>query len=259
MSTQIDTAWPPDVCTLSVDVGGSGLKASILDASGAMLVDRVRVDTPYPCPPEVLVETLGNLVRPILDLHPAQRASVGVPGMVRGGQVLSITPLARLTYDGERDPDMAARWMGYDLSHALAQVFELPTKVVNDADMQGCAVATGVGFEFVMTLGTGVGTAVFNEGRLLPHMELSHGPFRDNETMDLVLGNVNRKRIGTSKWIKRVREAIGIFDALLWFDHIYVGGGNAKLLSQEDVGPKGSLVSNAAGIIGGVRLWDLDG
>jgi polyphosphate glucokinase len=88
---------------------------------------------------------------------------------------------------------------------------------------------------------------------------LSHGPFRDEGTIDLVLGNVNRKRIGTNKWIKRVREAIDIFDAMLWFDHIYVGGGNAKLLSDDDVGPKGSLVSNAAGIIGGVRLWELDG
>jgi polyphosphate glucokinase len=254
----VETTWPHDVHTLAVDVGGSGLKASVLASDGSMLLDRVRIDTPYPCPPETLVEALGGLTAPLLAQVPAQRASVGVPGMVRHGCVVNITPLARLTYDGPRDLAMADRWMGFDLGQALAEVFEMPTKVVNDADMQGCAVVTGEGTEFVLTLGTGIGTALFSEGRLLPHMELSHGPFRDGLTTDVLLGNVNRKVIGNQKWRKRVREAIEMFDAMLWFDRLYVGGGNAKHVSPEDIGPKGQIVPNSAGIVGGVRVWDLD-
>jgi len=254
----IDTTWPHDVHTLAVDVGGSGLKASVLAPDGTMLIDRARVDTPYPCPPEQLVTALGELTAPLLAAVPAQRASVGIPGMVRHGIVVNITPLARLTYDGPRDAAMAERWAGFDLGQGLAEVFEMPTKVVNDADMQGCAVVQGVGTEFVMTLGTGIGTALFSEGRLLPHMELSHGPFRDGQTTDVYLGNVNRKAIGNQKWRRRVREAIAMFDALLWFDTVYVGGGNAKHLSAEDIGPKGLIVPNSAGIVGGVRVWDLD-
>lgn len=254
----VDTAWPHDVHTLAVDVGGSGLKASILAADGSMLIDRVRVDTPYPCPPERLVATLADLASPLLAELPAQRASVGVPGMVRHGRVITLTPLSRLEYGGPRDEVMAASWQGFDLAHALAEAFAIPTKVVNDADMQGCAVVEGTGTEFVMTLGTGIGTALFSDGRLLPHMELSHGAFRDDMTTDLYLGNFNRKAIGNDKWRKRVREAIAMFDAMLWFDRLYVGGGNAKHLSAADLGPKGQIVSNSAGIIGGVRVWELD-
>jgi polyphosphate glucokinase len=252
------TPWPTDVRTLAVDVGGSGLKASVLAADGSMLVDRVRIDTPYPCPPEILVETLRALVAPILCEVPAQRASVGFPGMVRHGIVVNVTPFARLTYDGPRDQAMANRWQGFDLGQHLGAAFDMPTKIVNDADMQGCAVVEGQGTEFVMTLGTGIGTALFSDGRLLPHMELSHGPFKDGMTTDQLLGNVNRKVLGNPKWRKRVTEAIAMFDAMLWFDRLYVGGGNAKHLTPEDIGPKGQIVPNAAGIVGGVRVWELE-
>jgi polyphosphate glucokinase len=244
--------------TLSIDVGGSGLKAAVVDVDGSLLTERVRIPTPYPCPPEVLVSTLTELVRPLIATGTATRVSVGIPGMVRGGRVHNVTPLARRFYDGPREPDLIAAWADYPLADALSASFELPTKVVNDADMQGCAVVKGDGLECVITLGTGVGTAVFNNGHLLPHMELSHTPFRDGMTIDGMLGNVNRERIGDPKWIKRVRQAIDVFDAVLWFDHLYVGGGNAQLLSPADVGPKGTIVPNKAGIIGGVRVWEFD-
>lgn len=253
MTTKADLAP-----TLSIDVGGSGLKAAVVDVDGSLLTERVRIPTPYPCPPQVLVSTLTELVQPLTATAAVTRVSVGVPGMVRGGRVLSVTPLARRTYDGPREPDLIEAWSGYPLADAMSASLALPTKVVNDADMQGCAVVQGDGFECVITLGTGVGTAVFNNGHLLPHMELSHTPFRDDMTIDEMLGNHNRERIGDSKWAKRVRQAIDVFDALLWFDHLYVGGGNAKLLKPEDVGPKGTIVPNKAGIIGGVRVWEFD-
>lgn len=254
-SARTETVWPPDVLTLAIDIGGSGFKASIVNAQGVMTTDRVRVDTPYPCPPERLVPTLCDLVSGLLDVH---RVSVGFPGLVRHGRVVEVPSLSRSEYSGERDPELAAAWHGFDLAHALAQAFQLPTKVVNDADMQGCAVASGVGLEFVMTLGTGVGTALFNDGVLLPHLELSHGPFRDGMSFDIALGNAQRKEIGNERWAKRVRKAIEAFDDMLFFDRVYVGGGNAKQLTPAEIGPKGEIVPNTSGILGGVRVWALD-
>lgn len=254
-TAKTETIWPPDVLTLSIDIGGSGFKASIVNAQGIMTTDRVRVDTPYPCPPERLVETVTELVRPLLAVH---RVSVGFPGLVRHGHVIEVPSLSRREYGGDRDPELASAWHGFDLAHALAQQFQLPTKVVNDADMQGCAVVRGQGLEFVMTLGTGVGTALFNDGALLPHLELSHGPFRNGLTFDIALGNAQRKEVGNERWAKRVRKAVAAFDDMLFFDHLYVGGGNAKHLSPGDIGPKGEIVPNTSGILGGVRVWDLD-
>lgn len=250
-----DTTWPTEVRTLSIDIGGSGLKASILDAGGQMTTERVRIATPYPCPPVRLVEAIGELVQPLGGAH---RASVGFPGLVRHGRVIEVPSLSRPAYDADGDPELAQAWFEFDLAGALAQQLGIPTKVVNDADMQGCAVVSGTGMEFVMTLGTGIGTALFDNGVLLPHLELSHGPFKSGMTIDEAVGNVQRKAIGKERWIRRVHKTIEIFHEMLWFDHLYVGGGNAKHLSVSDVGPKGQIVPNSAGILGGVRIWELD-
>ena len=131
-------------------------------------------------------------------------------------------------------------------------------KVANDADVQGCAVVNGVGFEFVMTLGTGCGTAVFSDGKLLPHMELSHAPFRKGQTFDILFGNAARKSDGKKKWRRNVMRAVQAFDDFLYFDSIYIGGGNAKHVSAVDFGPKATIVPNTAGILGGIRIWDLE-
>ncbi len=257
MTSQPDThtVWPPDVTTLAIDVGGTGLKASVLDAQGTMTTDRVRIITPYPCPPEVLVDKLLELSK---DLPEYNRVSVGFPGLVRHGRVYNIPAFSRLEYGGPPNDDLAAQWHGYDLAHALAEAFDVPVKVANDADVQGCAVVKGDGFEFVMTLGTGCGTAVFSNGRLLPHMELSHAPFRQGDDFDAQIGNAARKELGNKRWRKRVLKAIKAFDNFLFFDHIYVGGGNAKHMPAASLGPKATIVPNTAGILGGIRIWDMD-
>ena len=254
-SPHATTVWPPDVLTLAIDVGGSGLKASVLDIGGQMIADRVRIETPYPCPPTLLVEKLSELKA---QLPAASRASVGFPGLVRSGRVLNIPSLSRLEYNGPRDYGMANKWHNFDLATALADEFDVPVKGANDADVQGCAVVEGKGFEFVMTLGTGCGTAVFHEGKLIPHMELSHAPTGHGGDFDDYVGNGARKEIGNKKWRKRVLEAMEIFDEFLFYDRIYVGGGNAKQLSAADLGPKAKIVPNTAGILGGIRIWDMD-
>jgi polyphosphate glucokinase len=257
MTSQADThtIWPHDVTTLAIDVGGTGLKASVLDAKGNMTTDRVRIVTPYPCPPEVLVDNLLALVK---DLPEYNRVSVGFPGLVRHGKVYNIPAFSRAEYGGPLDPQYAKMWRGYDLAHALAQAFDLPVKVANDADVQGCAVVAGTGFEFVMTLGTGCGTALFSNGKLLPHMELSHAPFRHGDDFDEQIGNAARKAIGNKRWRKRVVAAIETFDRFLFFDHIYIGGGNAKHFPAAKLGANATIVPNTAGILGGIRIWDMD-
>ena len=245
-------AAPSTHNTLAIDVGGTGLKASVLDDSGAMEHDRVRIDTPYPLPPDKLVAVLADLVR---SLPPFDRASVGFPGMVRGGHVLSaphfVSPRGP---GGEPSSKLVKAWDRFDLQSAMSQALGKPTRVANDADLQGAAVVRGEGLELVITLGTGVGTALFYEGRLLPHLELAHHPLRKDLSYNEVLGDVARKHDGTKKWSKRVLETIEVLRALTFFDHCFIGGGNSVRVEgtlPADV----SVVDNNAGILGGIKLW----
>ena len=173
--------------TLAIDVGGSGLKAAVLDATGAIVGDRARVPTPYPCPPEVLVGTLRDLVAALPSYG---RVSVGFPGMVRSGWVLSAPNLSRVAGPGSKiSADVRRAWTGVDLAGSLEEALGAPARVVNDAEMQGAAVVLGRGLELVVTLGTGCGTAVFLDGRLAPHLELGQHPFRKDRTYDEVVGD----------------------------------------------------------------------
>ena len=244
---------PTAPTTLTIDIGGSGLKASVLDAAGALLVDRVRVKTEYPCPPDALVQRLHALVRP---LPSYDRVSVGFPGMVRGGKVYTAPNLATVAGPGSKvSPELVRAWEGFELARVLEAELGRPTRVVNDADLQGAAIVQGKGVELVITLGTGFGTALFNEGALCPHLEIAHQPFRKDETYDMQLGDFARRRIGDAKWNRRLELAVNNLDVLLLYDRLYIGGGNSRRV-QIDLGPKVTLVDNSAGIRGGIRLWD---
>lgn len=241
--------------TLAVDIGGTGLKAAVLDAAGGLRSDRVRVDTPHPASPEVLVARLCELVAP---LPGYDRVSVGFPGMVRAGRVRSAPNLVRTSRRGDAVSERAAAaWSGFDLAGALAAELGKPAKVVNDASMQGAAVVSGDGLELVVTLGTGFGTALFWQGRLTPHLEFAHHPFRKRQTYEQQLGDAARQRVGNKKWSRRVRIAVDTLRALSDFDHVYLGGGNSRHL-KADLGPDATVVDNVAGILGGIRLWDCD-
>jgi polyphosphate glucokinase len=244
---------PAHPFTLAIDVGGTGLKASVLDATGAMVAARVRVDTPYPCPPNVLVDDLVALVAPLPE---AARVSVGFPGMVRKGRVLSAPHFVRAGGPSTPvDDGLFEQWAAFDLAGALRRRLGKPTRVANDADLQGAAVVKGAGLEFVITLGTGVGTASFYEGRILPHFEFAHAPFRRGETFNEQIGDGARKAIGNQRWNRRVRKAVGVFRTLTFFDQCYVGGGNSRRISL-DLGADVSIVDNSAGILGGIKLWE---
>jgi len=239
--------------TLAIDVGGSGIKATVLAADGTMLVDRVRVETTYPMPPDRLVDAVVALVAPLPE---ADRGSVGFPGMLRDGVVLTAPTLSTAHGPGtKQDPDMVTAWHGFELANRLSAAIGVPFRAANDADVQGSAVVQGKGVEMVVTLGTGFGTALFEHGRLLPHLELAHHPVRDNLTYDEYIGDVARKTVGNKRWTRRVRRAVAQLDALVFFDHLYVGGGNAKRLT-EDLGDRVTIVDNTAGLLGGIALWE---
>lgn len=225
--------------TLAIDIGGSGLKATVFDAAGAKLCERVRVDTPADAAPAAIVTLLAQLVR---DLPAHSHVAVGFPGMVRGGIVRTAPNL--------RHPD----WNGFPLAQALQHALGRPVRIANDADVQGLGVIRGTGVEMVITLGTGFGTGLYENGRVCPHLEISQQPFRKGETYDEQLGNAARKKVGHQKWQKRVLRAIDNLRTLVHFDHLFIGGGNGKKLDcklPDDV----TVVDNHAGLAGGVYLW----
>jgi len=242
--------------TLAIDIGGTGLKAIVLDAEGKPLHDRVRIPTTFPMPPTTLVEDLAKLVA---DLPAYDRVSVGFPGAVRDGKVRTAPAFSTKRGLGtEVDPDLVQAWDEFDLATALGAALGKPCRVANDADVQGAGAVSGVGLEFVMTLGTGVGTAAFSDGALALHLELAHHPLAGGETYNEYLGDAALQKIGKKKWNKRVAKAVAVVDALALPDAILIGGGNAKHLNT-DVSPKVRIVDNTAGLLGGIRLWEGQG
>ncbi len=238
-STSPKTQAAPGLKTLAIDIGGTGLKASVLDSKGRMIVERVRVATPPKCQPKLMVETLAKLVAPLPAYH---RVSVGFPGVVRRGKIKTAHNLGQ------------EAWQGFDLDLALTRKLGKPVRVLNDADIQGLGAISGKGVELVITLGTGLGSSLAEDGRLSTHLELAHHPFRKGQTYEEQLGNAAMKKAGKRKWNRRVEKAIETLRALTHFDRMYIGGGNARLIKfklPRDV----KLVSNELGMSGGIWLW----
>jgi polyphosphate glucokinase len=252
-------AAPAHPYTIAIDVGGTGLKADVLDKDGNAVADRVRVPTKYPMPPDLLVETLTKLVS---KLPEGDRVSCGFPGMVRGGHILSAPHFVCEAGPGTKtSPKLLRSWSTFDLAGALTKSIGKPCRVANDADVQGLAVVSGKGFEAVITLGTGFGTGFFMDGSLMPHMEFSHLEFRKGESFNEQLGEPTRKKVGDERWNKRVRKAIAYLDELCFFDHLYIGGGNGPRINRRDLGDvleRITVVDNKAGILGGIKLWESD-
>jgi len=226
--------------TLALDIGGTGLKASVLDVEGRMLVKRARIPTPYPCRPTILLRALVELAAAL----PAfDRISIGFPGVVRCGRVITAPHF-----------DMEA-FKDYPLESAVARRLGKPARLLNDAEVQGLGVVSGRGLEVVLTLGTGVGSAVFSDGRLAPHIELAHHPIRHRMTYNDYVGNAARTALSREKWNRRVVKMIGIVQSLLHYDMLYLGGGNAANIVVA-LPRNVRIASNDAGITGGIRLWD---
>ncbi len=225
--------------TLAIDIGGTGLKALVLDRAGKPITDRQRVETPHPATPRAVLASLGGI---IAVLGPFERVSVGFPGVVFAGVIKTA-------------PNLDPSWEGYRLAARLERKLGKPTRVVNDAGVQGFGVIEGVGLEMVLTLGTGFGCALFYEGTYIPNLELAHHPFRHGRTYEEYLGDRALRADGKKKWNRHLEQAIGQIDPIWNPDRIYLGGGNAKHVRAK-LPRHVRIASNVAGLLGGIALWE---
>lgn len=231
---------PQETLTLAIDIGGTRLKAGLLNPDGQLIGGPNRVNTPAEAAPDAVVGALLSLANP---LAPFQRISIGFPGVVRHGHV-------------QTAPNLGTKmWRDYPLAPELAKQLGQPARMLNDAEVQGLGVIAGNGVECVITLGTGMGFALFDDGRPAPHMELAHHPLHKSKTYEDMVGVAALRDAGKKRWNKRVQQAIDAITNLLNYDMLYIGGGNAKHLTLS-LPPNVKTVSNEAGITGGVRLWD---
>jgi polyphosphate glucokinase len=234
------TDRPTGPLTLAIDVGGTRLKAGILAPTGIMTAGPERLDTPHPATPAAVVDALVDLIRP---LRPFDRISIGFPGVVRDGRVLTAPNLG------------TQAWHGFPLADTLVEKLGAPARLENDATVQGLGVITGHGLECVITLGTGMGFALFHDGRPAPHLELSQHPVHGGRTYDQYIGNAVLRAVGRKRWNRHVRRAIDNINTLTSCDTLFIGGGNSKFV-QLELPATVQIVSNQAGITGGIRLWD---
>ncbi len=233
--TQTDSSSPK---TLAIDIGGSGIKGMILDPQGTPISDRQRIDTPQSPDPEpvlAIIEEIANT------LGPFDRVSVGFPGVVKQGVIKTAV-------------NLTPAWVDFDLAQFLSQRLSKPTRVANDADIQGYGVISGQGVELVVTLGTGFGSALFVEGRLVPNLEIPHHPLHKDKTYEECLGRAALKKDGGKIWNRRLEKAIATLQHTFNFDQLYIGGGETKKIKVE-LPPNAKIVSNQAGILGGIALW----
>lgn len=225
--------------TLAVDIGGSNIKVLVLDDAGHPLSARTKLPTPQPAVPAAVIDVIAQLAAGQPDFN---RVSVGFPGVVRHGVTITA-------------PNLHRDWEQFPCQAALEQRLGKPVRVCNDADVQGFGAIRGEGLEMVITLGTGLGSALFVDGILVPNLELAHHPFADGKTYEQWLGNASLAAIGEAAWEAKLRDAIQLMRRIFNYDRLYIGGGNGRLLARGDVPDDVVLVDNIAGLLGGIALW----
>lgn len=224
---------------LSIDIGGSRIKGTILDIDGNMLMDYQRISTPKFAGPENVMQGIVELTK---NFNHYTKVSVGFPGYVRGGTIYTAPNLG------------TNKWRQIHFSDQLSEILKKPVRVVNDADMQGLGVAIGQGLEMVITLGTGFGTALLINGTLLPHLEIGQHPFTRKKTYDQYIGNNAFEDIGPEKWNNRLQKVLSVLKTVFNYDHLFISGGNSKKIGI-DLDKNITLVTNMDGIKGGAKLW----
>jgi polyphosphate glucokinase len=228
----------PKVRTLTIDIGGTGLKAMIIDDHGVPVAERVRVETPRPATPKAILGALVTLVKP---MGAYQRIAAGFPGVVIAG----VTKTA---------PNLHKDWTGFPLAKALTKHLGKPARALNDAGVQGFGVIKGKGTEMVLTLGTGLGCALYIDGRYVPNLELAHHPFHRGKTYEEYVGAKAMKKVGKKKWNERVTHVLEHVLPTFNPAHLYLGGGNSKHLKIK-LPRNVTITENVAGLLGGIALW----
>src|ERR1700688_441150 len=188
------SSMPPGkaVITFCLDVGGTGIKGITVDEEGRPTAERVRLPTPQPAEPAAVLATAREIAG---QMPPFDRVAAGFPGVVVEGTVHTA-------------PNLGAMWAGFPLAEALQDATSRPARVANDAGVQGLAAIEGRGTELVITLGTGMGFALYIDGHYVPNLEMVHHVFRKHRTYEERVGNRALQKVGRRRWNKRVLDAI---------------------------------------------------
>lgn len=224
--------------TLTIDIGGSKIKACTLTKSGKIQQEYIKIPTPHPANPKNVLATIKKLVSDFK----YDRISAGFPGYVRNGIVYTAPNLG------------TDYWAGINLAEELMVVLGKPARVINDADLLGLGCVSGKGLEMMITLGTGFGTALYLDGKVLPHLEVAHHPINKGKDYDYYIGEAMYNKIGKRKWNKRMQYVLEIMKTVFNYDRLYIGGGLSKKLDFK-LDDNIILVNNIDGINGGVQLW----
>ena len=224
--------------TLAIDIGGSDIKGMVLDELGKPVSEHVRIKTPKPATPVSVLQTICEIAA---QLATFDRISVGFPGVVRNGVT-------------ETAPNLDPSWAGVQLAREMSQRLLKPVRVANDADIQGYGAIQGRGVELVITLGTGLGSALFLNGKLVPNLEAAHHSFHKGKTYEECLGIRAFEKSGPKRWNKSLRLAIRELEKMFNYDCLFIGGGNARKISGE-LPLNTKVVNNVAGLLGGIALW----
>ncbi|HEY2075630.1 MAG TPA: ROK family protein [Streptosporangiaceae bacterium] len=243
---------------LGVDIGGSGVKAAPVDTTtGELMAERQKFETPQPSTPEAVTEVVKKLVTAFSWTGPA---GITFPGVVAGGVIRTAANLDH-------------GWLGVDAVKAFGGGSKLSVTVLNDADAAGIAEVTfgagkGVrGTVLLLTLGTGIGSALFIDGNLVPNTEFGHIQIRGKEAEKRASEHAREEHdLSWGVWAGRVDEYLSHMEALLSPDLIIIGGGVSKKADKflpRLTGLRAKIVPaamlNDAGIVGAALAAGRDG
>lgn len=224
---------------LTIDIGGSNIKATVLNADGDFVQDYQKLPTPDPATPGKVMDVIRQLAD---NFSGFDNISVGFPGFIKNGIVKTAPNLGTL------------EWAEFNLEKNLELLLGKPVLAINDADLQALALVAGKGVEMVITLGTGFGSAILNNGVLIPHLEIAHHPVTKNKDYDEYIGEEELIRIGKKTWNKRMQRVIEILKVVVNYDTLYISGGNADKLNFK-LDKNIIIIGNRDGIKGGATLW----
>lgn len=219
-------AEPAHPRAIGIDVGGTGVKAAVVDlVTGEMVSPRIRERTPQPATPEAVIETIGRIVDQLGEgghLDSAMPAGAGLPGVVKHGRLLTAANI---------DP----KWVDFPAQDALEARLGRRVRLINDADAAGLAevafgAAKGVpGTVMLLTIGTGIGSALLIDGTLLDSTEFGHVPYRRRDAETWISGAARERRaIGWRRWAGEFSEYLALLDRWFWPDLIILSGGVSK-------------------------------
>ena len=206
---------------------------------GKEITPYINQPTPHPATVDAVCEVISTMIKQVKSHF--DRVSAGFPGVVAAGIIKTA-------------PNMNASWIDVNFQESLEKITKTPTRIANDADVQGFGDETGKGVELTITLGTGVGSALFLNGQLVPNLELGHHPFVNSKSYENLLSKAALDKDGAKKWQANLQQAIALWLQTFNCDKLCIGGGLSALIDWK-LPEKVYISNNIEGTLGGIKLW----